>query len=206
MKSIQVSVMWPAWEWTNNPERRWLFSSYAAVLSTRDSLKCRRLIESPWYRKNFGHIFELTGDQNVKNRYENTKTGYRIATSVGGAATGEGGDRIVVDDPHNVVEATSKAMRESTLQWWDETMSTRLNDPKTGAKVIVMQRVHEEDLSGHVFEQGDYEHLCLPAEYEGNKIFTSIGWSDPREEIGDLLWSERFGRTEIDSLKPVKHP
>lgn len=201
MKSIQVSVMWPCWVWLNNPQKRWLFSSYAAVLSTRDSVKCRRLIESPWYQRNFGDIYQLTSDQNVKNRYENTVTGYRIATSVGGAATGEGGDIIVVDDPHNVVEATSKRMREATLEWWDETMSTRLNDPKTGAKVIVMQRVHEEDLSAHVLEQGGYEHLCLPAEYEGTKVFTSIGWTDPRKGIGELLWPERFGREEIDTLK-----
>ncbi|QQE80915.1 phage terminase large subunit [Alicyclobacillus sp. SO9] len=201
MKSIQVSVMWPAWEWLTNPHMRWLYSSYAATLSTRDSLKCRRLIESPWYQENFGHIYQLTSDQNVKNRYENDKSGYRIATSVGGAATGEGGDRIVVDDPHNVMDSTSQTMREATLQWWDETMSSRLNDPKTGAKVIVMQRVHEKDLSGHVLDQGGYDHLCLPAEYEGKKIFTSIGWSDPREHEGDLLWSERFGRVEIDTLK-----
>jgi predicted phage terminase large subunit-like protein len=80
-------------------------------------------------------------------------------------------------------------------------MSTRLNDPKTGAKVIVMQRVHEQDLGGHVLEQGGYEHLCLPAEYEGDRRKTVIGWSDPREQIGELLWPERFGATEIDELK-----
>jgi len=201
MKSIIVSVCWPCWEWIENPARRWLFSSYAQSLSTRDSLKCRRLIQSPWYQKNWGETFKLTSDQNAKTRFENDKTGYRIATSVGGVGTGEGGDRIVCDDPHNVKEAESEAVRESTLEWWDQVMSTRANDPKTAAVVIVMQRVHEADLSGHVLDQGGYDHLCLPAEYEGKKHYTSLGWEDPREHEKELLWPERFNRASIDDLK-----
>jgi predicted phage terminase large subunit-like protein len=201
MKSLAVSVFWPTWEWITNPERRWLFASYAQTLSTRDSLKCRRIIESPWYQRNWGHVYQLTSDQNAKTRFDNDKTGYRIATSVGGSATGEGGDYLVIDDPHNVQEAPSQLIREATLRWWDEVMSTRLNNPKTGGKVIVMQRVHQSDLAGHILEQGGWEHLCLPAEYEGSKYFTSIGWQDPRQAQGELLWPERFGQTEIDSLK-----
>lgn len=201
MKSLAVAVFWPAWEWIDHPERRWLFAAYAESLSLRDSIKCRRLIESPWYQKRWGDRFAMADDQNAKGRFENDKTGYRLATSVGGAATGEGGDRVVVDDPHNVKEAPSAAMRESVLAWWDQVMSTRLNDPKTGAKVIVMQRLHEADLSGHVLAQGGYEHLCLPAEYEGPKMFTAIGWSDPRVEPGELLWPERFGAQELAEMK-----
>src|ERR1700676_2745578 len=201
MKSLLVSVLWPAWEWIQHPERRWLFSSYAASLSIRDSIKCRTLIESPWYQTNWGDRFSLTGDQNAKARFENDRTGYRLATSVGGAATGEGGDRIVCDDPHNVQEAESDAVRQGTLDWWDVVMSTRLNDPRTAVKVIVMQRCHERDLSGHVLEQGGWEHLCLPAEYDGTVFQSSIGWSDPREQAGELLWPERFGRAEIVDLK-----
>src|SRR4051794_10057595 len=201
MKSLAVSVFWPCWEWISWPERRWLFSSYAATLSVRDSLKCRRLIDSAWYQGNWGDRFQLTSDQNTKQRFENNKSGYRVATSVGGTATGEGGDRIVVDDPHNVGEAESDLVRRSVLDWWDQVMSTRLNDPKTGSKVIVMQRVHEADLGGHVLEQGGYQHLCLPAESEGPRRATSIGWSDPRTESGELLWPERFGPEEIEGLK-----
>jgi predicted phage terminase large subunit-like protein len=197
-----VAVFWPCWEWISWPERRWLFSSYAASLSIRDSLKCRRLIESPWYQANWGDRFQLTSDQNAKQRFENNKSGYRLATSVGGAATGEGGDRIVVDDPHNVGEAESDLVRRAAVDWWDQVMSTRLNDPKTGAKVIVMQRVHEADLTGHVLEQGGYELLRLPAEWEeGSTRMTSIGWSDPRTQPGELLWPERFGPAELETLK-----
>lgn len=201
MKSLAVSVFWPCWEWATRPERRWLFASYAASLSIRDSVKCRRLIQSPWYQRNWGDRYKLTGDQNAKERYENDKTGYRLATSVGGAATGEGGDRIVIDDPHNVREAESETIRQAAVDWFWESMSTRLNDPKTGARVVVMQRVHAKDLSGSILEHGGFDHLCLPAEYEGTNRVTSIGWSDPRSSPGDLLWPDRFGADELTDLK-----
>lgn len=201
MKSLLVSVFWPAWEWIRWPERRWLFSSYSAGLSIRDSVKCRRLIESPWYRSRWGHIFSLTSDQNAKMRFDNDRSGYRLATSVGGTVTGEGGDRIICDDPHKVDEVESDAVRKAAIDWWDIAMSTRVNDPKTSAKVVVMQRCHQQDLSGHLLEQGGFEHLCLPAEYEGSKYVTSIDFSDPRTEHGELLWPERFGPAEIADMK-----
>ena len=201
MKSLLVSVFWPAWEWIRWPERRWLHSSYAATLSIRDSVKCRRLIESPWYRARWGHVFTLTGDQNAKTRFDNNRSGYRLSTSVGGAVTGEGGDRIVCDDPHNVADVASDAVRKNAIDWWDIAMSTRVNDPKTSAMVIVMQRCHQRDLSGHLLEKGNFEHLCLPAEYEGPGRVTSIGFSDPRTEHGELLWGDRFGPQEIEDLK-----
>ena len=115
--------------------------------------------------------------------------------------TGEGGDRIVCDDPHNVADVASDAIRKSAIDWWDIAMSTRVNDPKTSAMVIVMQRCHQRDLSGHLLEKGGFEHLCLPAEYEGPGRMTSIGFSDPRTEPGELLWGDRFGPQEIEDLK-----
>ena len=136
MKSLLVSVFWPAWEWIRWPERRWLYSSYAAQLSIRDSVKCRRLIESPWYQQRWRDHFALTSDQNAKARFDNNRSGYRLSTSVGGAATGEGGDRIVCDDPHNVQEAESDAVRKSTTDWFDIVMSTRLNDPMLGGTTV----------------------------------------------------------------------
>jgi predicted phage terminase large subunit-like protein len=201
MKSLLVSVFWPGWEWIGHPERRWLYSSYAASLSIRDSVKFRRLIESPWYQSRWGDRFSLTSDQNTKVRVDNSRSGYRIATSVGGSATCEGGDRIICDDPHNVQEVESDSVRKGTLDWWDVVMSTRVNDPKTSAMVVVMQRCHQQDLSGHLLEQGGFEHLCLPAEYEGATRKTSIGFCDPRKEMGELLWKERYGTPEIGDLK-----
>jgi predicted phage terminase large subunit-like protein len=201
MKSLLVSVFWPAWEWTRWPERRWLYSSYGAQLSIRDSIKCRRLIESAWYQQHWRHRFALTSDQNTKGRFDNDRSGYRLSTSVTGSATGEGGDRIVCDDPNNVNEVESDSVRKATNDWFDVVMSTRVNDPKTAAKVVVMQRCHEQDLSGHLLEQSGWEHLCLPAEYEGSSRSTSIGFVDRRRDHGELLWPDRFGAAEIDSLK-----
>src|SRR5580698_1947928 len=201
MKSLLVSVFWPAWEWIRWPERRWLYSSYGSHLSIRDSVKCRRLIESPWYQARWGHVFSLTGDQNAKMRFDNNRSGYRLSTSVGGSVTGEGGDRIVCDDPHKVDEVHSDAVRKSAIDWWDVATSTRVNDPKTSAKVVVMQRCHQRDLSGHLLEQGGWEHLRLPAEHEKPGCWTSIGWSDLRAEQGELLWPEGFGPEEIETRK-----
>jgi len=187
------------------PYTRWLFSSYAERLSKRDSLKCRRLLQSNWYQERWGDKFYIVSDQNEKMRFENSETGCRIATSVGGFGTGEGGDKIVVDDPHNIVEAESETKRETTLMWWDESMSTRLNNERTGAKVIIMQRVHHNDLCGHVLEnEGSYVHLCLPARYEGNKVKTclpmdsEIKFKDPRKEEGEPLWPGKFDLYSLD--------
>lgn len=201
MKSSLVSVLFPAWVWTWDPTRRWMYSSYAQSLSTRDSVKCRNILESSWYRGTFRIPWTLADDQNSKQKYVNTAGGYRISTSVGGAVTGEGGDIIVADDPHNVTEAVSPAMRKEALDFWDKAISSRGNNPKTVAKIVVMQRVHDKDLSGHILDKGGYEHLCLPAEYRGKVYSTSIGWKDPRTEDGELLWPERFGKTEVAQLR-----
>ena len=180
----------------NAQRKSFLFASYAGSLSIRDSVKCRRLIDSRWYKEYFGDSFELTTDQNQKQRFENNKTGYRIATSVDGALTGEGGDIIVIDDPHNVREAESSTVREGVLDWWDQAMQTRLNDPKTGAFIIIMQRVHENDLTGHILanENDEWDHLCLPARYEighPSPTKSSLGFTDPRTKEGEICCGQR---------------
>lgn len=201
MKSLLVSVFWPAWVWITFPEKRWIFSSYSQTLSKRDSVKCRRIIESHWYRTQCEIDWNLATDQNEKMRFDNDRTGYRIATSVGGSGTGEGGDLIVCDDPHKATDVYSKTMREAVIEWWDEEMSTRANDPKNFGRVVVMQRLHGADLSGHLLTQGGYEHLCLPCEYQGNKKPTGIGWRDPRTKLKELLWPARFGPVQVADAK-----
>jgi hypothetical protein len=140
-KSLLCCVFWPTWVWATRPETRWLFSSYGENLAIRDSLKCRRIVQSAWYQRNFGDMFTLTGDQNQKTRFDNDKTGYRIATSVGGLGTGEGGDFIVVDDAQKQADAHSLLARETVTDWWDNTMSTRGNNPDRVVKVVIMQRL-----------------------------------------------------------------
>ena len=191
-KSTITSVAFPAWIWaqpeslsgpTAGPGVQLLHASYANQLVLRDSVKCRRLIESPWYQSMWGDRFTLNSDQNTKSRFSNDKGGERLITSVGAAVTGEGGSIIVVDDPNAANEAFSEANIQSTIEWWDGTMSTRLNDPKTGAFIVIQQRLAEDDLTGHILSKdiGDWTHLCYDAETE---ILTRDGWV-PFPDLGD---------------------
>ena len=206
MKSLSAAVTWPVWDWIAHPQRRFMFSSYSFALSVRDALKSRRILQSGWLRARWGH-FKLISDQNTKTRYENDKTGMRLSTSVRSMATGEGGDVVCVDDPHLVREAESELRREGTLTWWDEQMSSRLNDPKRGAYVVIHQRVHERDLIGHLLTKASpipWTYLCLPAEYEPDHPHR--WFRDPRREIGELLWPEHQTREAIDALKTAFGP
>jgi predicted phage terminase large subunit-like protein len=203
-KSTIVSVMFPMWEWLAQPEQKYLCASYSGNLSIRDNLKARRLIQSPWYQERWGHMFTLAGDQNAKQRFENDKTGYRLATSVGGTATGEGGSRLILDDPHSAQEAQSDTMRETALEWFDVVWSTRLNDPKRDAMITIMQRLHERDISGHIIDDiGGWEHLMIPAEWDGKRRKTTLGTYDPRTKVGELICPERFGPREVTELKQL---
>lgn len=197
MKSITVSVMWPAWLWTFAPHIRLLTASYGASLAERDAIRTRDLLRSFWYQQRWPDL-ELKPDVNRGNRYENTHTGYRIATSVGGEATGEGGDVLIVDDPHKLEEAMSDSARARVLDWHDGTLATRFNDPKRGIEIVVMQRVHERDLCGHLIERG-YAHLCLPARYERTHPF--IWPDDPRQNEGELLWPEHIPEPQLQQIE-----
>ena len=211
MKSTTVSVMFPAWGWIDEPQLQFLYLSYAERLAMKDSVKCRRIINSKWYKDRWGHLFHLAGDVNTKLRFDNDKTGYRISSSVGGTATGEGGDIIVLDDPNNAGDTESDTVRESTNDWCDFVLSSRLNDLKTGCFIAVQQRLHAQDYSGHILSQEipDLVHLCLPMEFEeGRRCSTVIlpslkgkVWIDPRKEEGYLLWPERIGHLELAKLK-----
>ena len=214
MKSLGISVSYPAWVWTKKPETQFITFSYASTLTIRDGVKCRRIIDSPLYQSRWGHKYHLTGDQNTKIRFDNDKGGYRINTSIDGVGTGEGGDVIIIDDANNVAEAESEITRVGTNIWFDETLQSRFNDPKTGALVSIQQRTHYDDLSGHIMDKygKDYVGLILPAEYEVESkrkmaLRTFHGWrGDPRTEEGELLWPERFGKKEIDKLKIALGP
>ena len=106
-KSLLVSVCWPCWEWIQRPSHRWLFTSYAEKLASRHAIDRRRLLTSDWYQRRWGHVVRLTRDVNAKLEYHNSRRGAMVATSVGGSVTGKGGNRIVIDDPHNPTEAES---------------------------------------------------------------------------------------------------
>ena len=225
-KSLTAAVFWPAWEWLTRPHIRWLFASYAQDFAYRDSMKMRRVIKSLGGRQDgnlfqrvgyqgvlrlLGQSWELVRDQDAKSRYETTETGVRFATGVGGSATGEGGDRIVIDDPLNARRGRSDRERAAANVWWDETMSTRFNN-RDAAAVIVMQRLHEQDLSGHLLaKNAGWHHLCLPAEYNPSHPFVYPAQKelpsgrmidgDPRTEPGQLLDPDRLDPATLDARR-----
>lgn len=202
-KSLLTCVFWPMWEWAINPSIRWFFASYDQRLSTRDSVRCRALIDSPWYQGLWGGKYMLILDQNQKTYYETDKKGYRMATSVGGHGTGEHMDRIVFDDPHNVQQAESELERQSVLDWWDFTMSSR-GVSRNVRRVGIMQRLHHKDLSAHVLEQGEWTHICLPMRYELDRMpDTPLGWNDPRAEEGELLTPQQFTENMTSRMEKV---
>lgn len=199
LKSMSVTVSWPAWLLGNDPRRRILAASYSQQLSTKHSLDCRHLINSPWYRRVFPNVI-LAGDENQKMRFETTEKGHRIATSVGGSSTGEGGDFLIVDDPHNPKQAASDVQRISAINWFDQTFATRLNNKKEGVIVLVMQRLHEEDLTGHLLAKGGWEHLNMPATAEETKVYQINGFKK-EVKAGDILHEKREGKQELARIK-----
>ena len=162
LKSLCVSVAWPAWLLAQNPAARVIVASYAASLSEKHSLDCRKLLEEAWYRG----LFPASGlkrGENEKRLFHTQKRGFRLAASVGGALTGYGGDVLIVDDPLNPLQAESKVLRTLCNRWFEHTFSSRLNDKNQGKMLVVMQRVHPDDLSGYLLRKGGWEQLTLPA-------------------------------------------
>ena len=192
MKSMMVSVFWPAWEWgpKDMPHMRVIGASHEEGLATRDTLRMRRLIQSDWFQTLWP--ISPTGDQNQKTFFENERTGWRQSCPVT-SMTGRRGDRVIWDDPHSVEDAHSPVKLETANRIFRETLPTRLNNPASSAIIIVMQRLSTKDISGEIIagEYG-YDHLCLPMEYEGPRAATSIGFTDPRTTPGELLFPARF--------------
>lgn len=201
MKSLLTNVFWPSWEWgpRNMPHLRYLCASHSMDLAIRDSTKMRRLIESEWYQERWGDRVTITKDQNQKTKFELTSTGFRQAVAAG-SITGARGDRVIIDDPHSVEGAASDQMRASTIEWFLEAVPTRLNKPMESAIVVIMQRLHEEDISGIILEKGlGYDHIMLPMRYEpGRAQPTMLGIEDPRTEEGELLFPARFPEAVVD--------
>lgn len=204
MKSLAVSVFWPTWEWIKRPTTKFMFASYDATLSARDGRRMLRLLQSGFFQKRFDP--RLTELRPAATDFDNTDGGFRFATSVAGKATGRHADIQVVDDPikpHDMrgsLAVTKKAI-QSVSTWWKETMSSRRADAATFRRVIVMQRLHEDDLAGEMLAEGGWTHLCLPMRAEpvrvcvcGNVECTP---EDPRRVEGELLWPERFPESVI---------
>lgn len=209
MKSLLIGVFWPAWEWgpRNMPHMRYVCAAHSQDLAIRDGLRMRRLVTSDWYQGHWGDRVQLTGDQNQKTKFENTATGFRQATAAG-SITGARGDRVIIDDPHSVDGANSDQQRQSTLTWFLEAVPTRVNNPDRSAIVVVMQRLHEEDVSGVILSRGlGYDHIMLPMRYDPARAYpTKLGYADPREEEGELLFPDRFPQDVVDRDEKAMGP
>jgi hypothetical protein len=145
LKSIISSVALPAFLLGLDPTRKIICASYSETLAIKHASDCRRIMLSDWYASAFGTP-QLVKDTETELTTE--QGGYRLTTSVGGTLTGRGGDLIIIDDPMNATDAMSEASRRRVADWFNFTVQTRLDDPKLGAIVIVMQRLHHEDLTG----------------------------------------------------------
>lgn len=196
MKSLIVNVFWPAWEWgpRNMPHMSFVCAAHKVEnLSARDSRRMRLLVTSEWYQKRWGDRVSLARDQNEKLNFQNTAKGFRIATAIT-SLTGIRGDRVIIDDPHSVDSAASETQRESEVTTFLEAIPSRLNDPISSAIIVIMQRLHEEDVSGVILDKDmGYDHIMLPMRYDPVRSMpTALGYQDPRDEEGELLFPERF--------------
>lgn len=198
LKSLSISVAWPAWLLGHDPARRIIAASYAQGLSLKHSLDARRVITAPWYREIFPEL-QLAADQNEKAKFMTTQQGFRFATSVGGTITGEGGNYLIVDDPHNPTHIYSQSARHAAIDWFDHTFASRLDDKKRGVFAVVMQRLHADDLTGHLLEKGTWEQLLIPAKAE-REVHHSFNHLNIIRPPGDLLHPEREGEKELSQI------
>ena len=203
MKSLIVSVFWPAWEWgpCARPSLRYLTTSYSETYAKRDSRRMRDLVSSDWYRQLWPAI-ELTRAGEIS--FENTARGAREGMPFQ-SLTGGRGDRVIIDDPHSTETAESEAERARTMRIFRESVPTRLVDPASSAIVVIMQRLNERDVSGQIIALSlGYTHLMLPMEFEPERrCETTIGFRDPRSYDGELLFPERFSREVVERDKRV---
>jgi len=193
MKSIISSVALPAFVLGHDPTRRIVAVSYATDLAAKHSADFRAVMRAPWYREIFpATVIDRKKDTELEIR--TTERGSRFATSVGGSLTGRGGDLIVIDDPQKPLDALSPTKRRLAIDWFSNTLLSRLDDKRTGAIVVVMQRLHVDDLVGHLLEAQDgWVHLNLPAIADRREMI----------RIGDRA---TFTREPETALHPAREP
>lgn len=201
LKSVCVSVAFPAWVLGKRPNSRVIVASYSDILSLKHSTDCRLVVSSRWFQDLFPN-FQLAEGQNEKHKFATTQNGYRFATSVGGSLTGEGGDILIIDDPHNPQQVMSEKYRTKTLEWFSNTFVSRLNDKKNGAIIIVMQRLHPNDLVGYLLNKkdNDWSVLNIPAIAEKDTHYL-IGSFEKFRLKGDILHPAREGLNEIEQIR-----
>jgi predicted phage terminase large subunit-like protein len=220
LKSICVSVAWPAWILGQDPAKKIIVASYCEALSVKHSLDCKLVINSSWYKELFPKTV-LSKSQNTKKKFMTTQNGFRLATSVGGYVTGEGADILIIDDPHNPTHVHSNLIRNQAINWYSNTFVTRLNSPESGMIALIMQRLHKDDLSGYLAKQGCWQMVKIPAVAEQDTIYLLGGkkfvfkknsslnsnhlslqyLAKLKEEVGDYVFAAQYQQEPKDELK-----
>ena len=205
-KTSLISVAFPAWVWLQNPEEKFMYASYAHSLSEEHGALCLALIQSDWYQRRWKANFNLT--KTAISFLKNNRTGYRIATSVGGVGTGFGASILIVDDPNNAKDLDSEAIRKTTNNWWNMTWPSRRNNADNDVRILVQQRTQEDDVTGNTLSRDhdkEWTTVIIPMEYEGKRKFRSVinqkVYEDPRTIEGELLCPARWSQDVIKSLK-----
>jgi predicted phage terminase large subunit-like protein len=203
LKSIAVSVAFPAWILGHNPAAQIICASYGQDLADKHARDCRTLMSSAFYQRLFPRTRLSTEKQSV-NEFTTTAQGFRLSTSVGGVLTGRGADLIILDDPLKPDDAMSETRRNSVNEWYDNTLVSRLNSKGTGVIILVMQRLHQDDLVGHVRDQETWEVSSFPAiarEDEIHLIESPLGRRRFERKAGEALQPER---ESLDTLKGIR--
>jgi predicted phage terminase large subunit-like protein len=200
MKSLTTSVMWPSWCWIRDPGYRFIYGSFdASLVGKRDGGKVLDIIQSKWFRQRWGDKVIIKDRDPAAGEFYTTQGGMRFSTSVGGRVLGRHAHAFVIDDPTKPQGITDLSLQE-VQRWKKETTASRLLPG--GAFVLIMQRLHERDLAGFAEEEGGYDFLRLPMRFESSlKCSTSIGFSDPRKEEGELLWPEYKNEEEVSQIE-----
>jgi predicted phage terminase large subunit-like protein len=199
-KSICASVAFPAWVLGRDPSKKIICASYSENLAGKHAGDCRTVMESDWYRSAFPST-RISRDKNMELNYVTTRHGFRYSTSVGGTLTGRGGNFIIVDDPINPQGAMSEAQRSAANNWFDSTLYTRLDSKRDDVIILIMQRLHVEDLAGYVMPRETWTHLNLPAIADSEQRIPTGRDEFHQRQVGDLLHEEREPRDVLEKLK-----
>src|SRR5271166_1468471 len=202
LKSHMASVCFPAWCLGHDPSAQILCASYAEDLADKLSRDCRHILACDWFRQ----TFTPASRRGIKRCPSSKRRprGCRLATSVGGVLTGRGADIIIIDDPLKPEEALSQAQRQAANDWFDHTLYSRLNDNRTGAIILIMHRLHEDDLVGHVLAQEDWEVVRFPAIAEDDETWafdTELGWHSFTRRRGEALHPEHQPLATIEQIR-----
>jgi predicted phage terminase large subunit-like protein len=202
LKSLCASIALPAWWLGHDPAAQIIGVSYGQELSDKHARDCRAVMTSAFYQRLFPT--RLSPQKQSVQEFVTTRQGFRFATSVGGVLTGRGGDVIIIDDPLKPDEALSETKRKAVNEWYDHSLLSRLNDKQTGCIILIMQRLHQDDLVGHVLGHEPWEVVSFPAiaeEDESHTIETPLGPACFHRKRDELLHPARESRATIDHIR-----